>query len=102
MGASNRKVNTETLMEKNPTLLTETKTRPDLGGSGQDFDALLKKVPNLFTDTKIRWKLEGSGPYLESLCELLKKNAIPTIELNMSCKKRSEGVKNEEQMMFNR
>ena len=48
-------------------------------------EALLKKVPELLTETTIKWELEGSGPDFEALCELLKDNAIPMTELNMSC-----------------
>ena len=60
MGASNGKVNTE---------------------------APVRKAPDLLTETKIEWDLGGSGPDFEALCELLKMNAIPTIELYMSGEK---------------
>ena len=46
-------------------------------------EALLKKVPELLTETKIGWNLGGSGPDFETLCELIKTNAIPMNELDM-------------------
>ncbi len=48
-------------------------------------EALLEKVPKLLTGTTIRWELEGSGPEFQALCELLKMNSIPTIELDVGC-----------------
>ena len=59
-------------------------------------EALLKTLPYLLSETEIEWDLGGSGPDFEALCELLKMNAIPTIELNLFREKEEAGKKKEQ------
>ncbi len=47
---------------------------------------LLKKMPELKTKEEIIWKETGAGENLRLLCELLKRNAIPTKTLHRWCK----------------
>ena len=47
---------------------------------------LLDKMPELKTEEEIQWKETGAGETLRLLCELLKRNAIPTKKLKFRCK----------------
>ena len=45
----------------------------------------MKKMPMLRTDKDIMWEEEGTEENFRVFCELLKRNAIPTKTLDLSC-----------------
>ena len=53
-------------------------------------EELVKKMPKLKTNCNIEWRERGAGENFILLCELLKGNAIPTKELNLSSDEKKE------------
>ena len=53
-------------------------------------EELIKRIPELKTNNEIRWREKGAGENFRLMCELLKANAIPTKELDLSCDGKNE------------